>query len=213
MSIEKKIQQFKQMAEADPQNELGHFSLGKAYVEAGQHADAIAPFTRALQLNPTLSKVYHLLGEAYEKTGQRGKAIEILTRGVTVADEQGDRMPRDSMAALLRELGAPVPMFKQSSPAASGVGAAGVSASGFSCSRCGRPHGQLEKPPFKGPLGERIHKNVCASCWREWIPMGTKVINELGLALTSPAAQETYDQYMIEFLQLEHRQGCEPPVR
>jgi Fe-S cluster biosynthesis and repair protein YggX/DNA-binding SARP family transcriptional activator len=205
MSIEKKIQQFKQMAEADPENELGHFSLGKAYVEAGRHAEAIAPFTRALQLNPTLSKVYQLLGEAYEQTGRRGQAIETLTRGAVVADEQGDRMPRDSMAAMLRELGAPVPTFRHAVSTGAAFGAGGASASGFSCSRCGRPHGQLEKPPFKGPLGERVFKNVCASCWREWIPMGTKVINELGLALTSPAAQETYDQYMIEFLQLEDR--------
>lgn len=205
MSIDKKIQQFKQMAEADPENELGHFSLGKAYVEAGRHADAIEPFTRALSLNPTLSKVYHLLGEAYEKTGQRGKAIESLTRGVTVADDQGDRMPRDSMAGLLREIGAPVPTFKQAQQTIAGGGEGGASESGFSCSRCGRPHGQLEKLPFKGKLGEKIHKNVCASCWREWIPMGTKVINELGLALTSPMAQETYDQYMVEFLQLEDR--------
>jgi hypothetical protein len=35
--------------------------------------------------------------------------------------------------------------------------------------------------------------------------MGTKVINELGLVLSSPEANATYDQYMIEFLQLEDR--------
>ena len=33
--------------------------------------------------------------------------------------------------------------------------------------------------------------------------MGTKVINELGLALSSQEGQDAYDQYMIEFLQLE----------
>jgi hypothetical protein len=33
--------------------------------------------------------------------------------------------------------------------------------------------------------------------------MGTKVINELGLVLSSKAGQEAYDQYMKEFLQLE----------
>ena len=33
--------------------------------------------------------------------------------------------------------------------------------------------------------------------------MGTKVINELGLVLREPECQTTYDQYMVEFLQLE----------
>ena len=61
----------------------------------------------------------------------------------------------------------------------------------------------MPKPPFKGPLGERILANTCSGCWGEWIPMGTKVINELGLVLSTPAGQEAYDQYMVEFLQLE----------
>lgn len=33
--------------------------------------------------------------------------------------------------------------------------------------------------------------------------MGTKVINELGLQLATKAGQDAYDQYMLEFLQLE----------
>ena len=33
--------------------------------------------------------------------------------------------------------------------------------------------------------------------------MGTKVINELGLPLANPKAQEIYDQHMKEFLMLE----------
>ncbi len=33
--------------------------------------------------------------------------------------------------------------------------------------------------------------------------MGTKVINELGLVLSTPAGAQSYDQYMLEFLQLE----------
>jgi Fe-S cluster biosynthesis and repair protein YggX len=54
-------------------------------------------------------------------------------------------------------------------------------------------------------LGEKIYANVCQACWREWIAMGTKVINELGLVLSTKAGQDTYDQYMMEFLQLEGR--------
>ncbi len=76
---------------------------------------------------------------------------------------------------------------------------------GFSCSRCGRPNQQLEKTPFRGPLGEKVWNHICSVCWQEWIGMGTRVINELGLVLGSPAGQEVYDQHMVEFLQLEEQ--------
>lgn len=198
---DRRIQQFKQMAEADPTNELGHFSLGKAYMDVGDFAAAIAPLTRALSINPRLSKAYHLLAQNYEKTGDRAKAVTTATTGVVEADKLGDRVPRDAMAALLKEWNAPVPVFKTTDPAV--PSAAGGSSDGFKCSRCGRPEGKLAKPPFKGKVGEQIYANICTPCWREWIGMGTKVINELGLQLATKAGQDAYDQYMLEFLQLE----------
>jgi Fe-S cluster biosynthesis and repair protein YggX len=60
----------------------------------------------------------------------------------------------------------------------------------------------MAERPFKGPLGEAVWANVCGECWREWIGMGTKVINELGLQLSSPRGQQVYDEHMREFLQL-----------
>jgi Fe-S cluster biosynthesis and repair protein YggX len=199
-TLETRIQQFRQMAEADPDNELGHFSLGKAYLEADRPNDAVGPLSKALELNPRLSKAYQMLGEAYDRTAQRDRAIATLTKGVTIADEQGDRMPRDAMAEKLSEWGVQVPAFK-SKPAA--TVSEGAAESGFNCTRCGRPGGRLPKPPFKGELGEKIHRHICNLCWQEWIGMGTKVINELGLVLSTKAGQDAYDQYMIEFLQLE----------
>lgn len=210
MSENQRIQQFKQMAEADPDNELGHFGLGRIYLDAGRCGEAVAPLTRAVELNPRMSKAYQLLGEAYERIGERSKAIEIMTRGVTMADEQGDRMPRDAMVKTLGEWGAQVPALKESRLADAEDATGGAPPSDFRCSRCGRPGGRLEKAPFRGSLGEEILSNVCSACWREWIPMGTKVINELGLVLSSTAGQQTYDQYMIEFLQIEDRKAADP---
>jgi Fe-S cluster biosynthesis and repair protein YggX len=223
---QQRIAQFEKMAREDPDNELGQFSLGKAYLEAGRSHDAIEPLKRAVELRPGMSKAYQLLGEAYERAGNHALAVATVTNGATVADEQGDVMPRDTMAKLLASWGEPVPKFRSSTApggrASAGAavgpapgGAAGTTAAGplspeatataFQCSRCGRPSNRLPKPPFKGPLGQKVYENVCQPCWREWIPMGTKVINELGLVLSNPSGQEAYDQYMIEFLQLEDR--------
>ena len=85
MELDQRIQQFKQMAEADPTNELGHFSLGKAYLDAGRFDDAVASLTKALDLNPTMSKGYQILGDAFDRAGKRAKAIEVMTKGVTIA--------------------------------------------------------------------------------------------------------------------------------
>ena len=205
MIDETRIRQFRTMTEADPNNELGHFSLGKAYADTGGFAEAVGPLTRAVELNARMSKAYQLLGEAYERTGQHEKAVEVMTRGVTVADEQGDRVPRDAMVKALTEWGAPVPTLKETAGAQPAGQAEAGTTSGFACARCGRPTGRLEKAPFKGSVGQKIHDNVCATCWREWIGMGTKVINELGLVLSTQAGQQTYDQHMLEFLQLEGR--------
>src|SRR3954447_26441812 len=108
-----RIEQFRKMAEADPENELGHFSLGRACLDAGQFDQAAQSFERALQLNPNLSKAYQLLADALLKQNLRDPAIARLTQGVKVADERGDLMPRNDMMKTLKDLGAPVPELKQ----------------------------------------------------------------------------------------------------
>ena len=94
--VNSRIEQFRKMAEADPNNELGHFSLGKAYLDAGQTKEAIGSFQRSIELNPNTAKVYQLLAEALLKENRRDEAIERLTKGVEVAAARGD-LPRISV--------------------------------------------------------------------------------------------------------------------
>ncbi|HEY3242792.1 MAG TPA: Fe(2+)-trafficking protein [Phycisphaerae bacterium] len=198
---EERIRQFQKMTQDDPANELGHFSLGKLYFDAGRFPEAIPSFRRVLELNPNHTKSYQLLATSLEKLGDRAGALATLKKGYPIAVERGDVMPRDAMAAMLRSYGEEVgpPERKMAPPAAA---AATAEAGGFRCSRCGRPSGKMRERPFKGPLGEAVWANACADCWREWIGMGTKVINELGLQLSSPRGQQVYDEHLREFLQL-----------
>ena len=197
--MDERIEQFKKMVEADSLNEMGHFSLGKAYVEADRFADAITPLKRTLELNATFSKAYHLLGQAQAKAGATNDALETLTTGFKIADERGDRMPRDAMGTLITELGGtPPPSAQQAATATANV----PEGADFNCSRCGKPSAKMPERPFKGEFGELVWSNACQTCWREWIMMGTKVINELGLQLADPRAQKIYDDNMREFLQL-----------
>jgi Fe-S cluster biosynthesis and repair protein YggX len=191
-----RIEQFRKMAEADPNNELGHFSLGKAYLDAGQTPDAIKSFERSLELNPNTAKVYQLLAMAMLKEDRRAEAIQRLTRGVEVAAARGDLMPKNEMVRMLQDLGAPVPA------SATTASAQPVGEGQVHCKRCGRVAAKLAAPPYNNARGQEIFEGTCADCWKEWVGMGTKVINELRLPLSDPQAQKLFHQHMKEFLNL-----------
>ncbi|MFI5380396.1 MAG: tetratricopeptide repeat protein, partial [Tepidisphaerales bacterium] len=112
MDMQARIEQFRKMANDDPNNELGHFSLGRAYLDAGMYDGAIAAFQRALDINPNLSKAYQSMAFCLLRLDKKDLAIGQLTRGVQVAHDRGEMMPKNDMIAMLTELGAPVPDLK-----------------------------------------------------------------------------------------------------
>jgi Fe-S cluster biosynthesis and repair protein YggX len=196
MNLEERIAQFENMAQADPENEMAHFSLGGAYAEAGRPGDAAASYENAIKAQPDLSKAYQLAAENHIKAGDDAKAVELLTRGYGIAAANGDLMPKNAMAKLLEQLGAPVPTVANEKAVEIPEGA-------FVCQRTGRPGTQMERPPFKGPVGEWIRQNVSKQTFDEWLAQGTKVINELRLDLSRDEDAATYDQYMHEYLGID----------
>ena len=190
------IERFRQMAESNPNDEIAHFSLGRALLESGDAAEAAKALQRVIALNPNISKAYQLLGDAKLKTGHRDYAIQTLTEGINVAQRRGDLMPKNEMSKILADLGAPVPQFAD--PSKTPVGAGEVF-----CKRHGGVGPKLEKAPFRNPFGQEIYDNTCANCWKEAIAFGTKVINELRLPLADPQAQKAWDQHIREFLNLK----------
>jgi Fe-S cluster biosynthesis and repair protein YggX len=190
------ITRYQTMADSDPNNEIAHFSLGRAHLEAGNFADAAKSFQRVLALNPNISKAYQLLADAQIQTGHKDFAITTLTDGINIAQRRGDLMPKNQMIQKLEELGAPVPKFGD--PATTEI-----SADQVYCKRHNGPGPKLEKPPFRNDFGKEIYENVCATCWKEAIAFGTKVINELRLPLADPQAQKMWDQHVREFLNLK----------
>ena len=200
MNPQQRIAQFENMAQADPTNEMAHFSLGSAYAQAGRHADAARSYLRCIDLNPEMSKAYQMAGEALVKAGDTAKAGQVLERGFEVAALKGDLMPKNAMGKLLEQIGRAAP---QVAGTAAG-GAASLAASGaFVCQRTGRPGTKMAAPPFRGPVGQWIFEHISAETFREWIGQGTKVINELRLDLSRDQDAETYDRYMREYLGID----------
>lgn len=195
--LERRIAQFERMASADPENEMAHFSLGNAYLQSGRAAEAAGSFEACIRVAPEMSKAYQLCGQAMIDAGWADKAVAVLKKGYEVAAGKGDRMPQEAIAKLLESIGRTPPQLA----AEVELKAAELRESGtFICQRTGRPGHQLEKPPFKGAVGEWIHHNISAETWKEWIGQGTKVINELRLDLSRDQDAETYDRHMREYL-------------
>lgn len=72
----------------------------------------------------------------------------------------------------------------------------------------------LERPPFSGPLGQRIFENVSQQAWQLWPAQQTLIINHYGLSLGDPNAQRILMQQMEDFFFGENAQlpeGWTPP--
>lgn len=54
----------------------------------------------------------------------------------------------------------------------------------------GRLSRALERPPFKSELGERIRREICSTCWQDWLRHQALLINHFGLDPRDRKARE-----------------------
>ena len=72
------------------------------------------------------------------------------------------------------------------------------------CSRCGATlSARLERPPLPGAIGLRVHEHICPACWKEWLGMQVRVINEYRLMPAEPQHYEYLLSQMKTFLNLK----------
>ena len=195
-----RIAQFEKMAAADPSNEMAHFSLGTAYLNAGRAAEAAVAFERCVAVNREMSKAWQLGGDAMIKAGWEDRAVKFLEEGYVIASSKGDRMPQTAMEQLLESIGRKAPKIESANQeAAEAIRVSG----GFVCRQSGRPGTKMDSPPFRGNVGEWIQANISKETFSAWIGQGTKVINELRLDFSRDKDVETYDSHMREYLGID----------
>ncbi len=68
------------------------------------------------------------------------------------------------------------------------------------CTKLKRLLPGLEKPPFPGPLGERIYQEISRDAWDMWREYQTIVINHYGLNPADPDDRAILREHMIAFL-------------
>ncbi|MDD3650019.1 oxidative damage protection protein [Immundisolibacter sp.] len=73
----------------------------------------------------------------------------------------------------------------------------------------------LDRPPYPGPLGQRIFEQVSREAWQMWLAHQTMLINENRLTLIDPEARKFLQQEMEKFLfggGAEKPDGYVPPA-
>ena len=205
MYTDERIEQFRKMAQANPDDDLAHFALGHALVDAERHDEAINVFRHVLKLNKHYSKAYVLMGQSQLVIEDEDAAIETFQRGYAIAMHRGDLMPATEMKAHLTELGATISndslidlALDEPAPDADREPGEGE----VRCIRTRRIGQRMEFEPFADEIGAFIKDNVSKEGWDEWIEMSIKVINELRLDLGDVHGQKTYDEHMRDFLNL-----------
>ena len=192
MELDDRIAQWEKMTREAP-DDMAWFSLGNAYKDAQRYAEADKALQEALKCNPGMSRAYQLRGQALMALSRHDEAGQVLTAGYKVAAERGDVMPQKAMGSLLEKLGQPVPLV-------AATAAAAVGADTIIDRKTGQPGTRMKDAPMRGPLGKFIQDHYSLETWREWIRMGTKVINELRLDFSNPEHADVYDTHMMEWL-------------
>lgn len=201
MDAAQRIEEFRKMAQANPDDELAHFALGQALLNADRHAEAIGALKYVTRLNPDFSKAWVLLGEAHVGVGDDLQAVEVWQQGYEVAIKQGHLMPANEIKAFLEAQGAEVPDVSPGQVAEAGPEDDREPEEGeIRDHRTGRIGQVMRFNPFEDEIGEWIQGHISQESWQDWMEMSVKVINELRLDLGDPQAQQMYDQYMRDFL-------------
>ena len=67
------------------------------------------------------------------------------------------------------------------------------------CIKLGQESEGLEKPPFKGELGQKVFDTVSKTAWRQWLEHSKMLINEYRLDLMSASSQKMLKEQCEKF--------------
>ena len=84
-----RIEVFKQMLEAEPENTMVMFGLAKEYEKVGQNDEVISLLENYVVQADDEGNAYGMLAKAYEKNGDREKARSTYEKGIAVSAAHG----------------------------------------------------------------------------------------------------------------------------
>ena len=98
------IDNFEAMLAAGKDTALLRFSIGNAYLMAGNAPMAIPHLQAAVAHDKTYSAAWKLLGKALAATNDTTAAADAYVHGITAAECRGDKQAAKEMAVFLKRL-------------------------------------------------------------------------------------------------------------
>lgn len=121
----------------------------------------------------------------------QAESVKVMReRGWSMGDPQHRKQLMAAMKAFLFEQPVTPPGLAPTGPPPEGM---------VNCVKIGRQLPALRKPPFKGPLGERIFANVSEQGWKLWEDQAKILMNHHGLSMADPEARAFLNEQMEEF--------------
>lgn len=98
------IENFEKILAAGKDNALLRFSLGNAYLGAGEPARAVEHLRIAVEHDPAYSAAWKLLARALNESGSERDALEAYRKGIEVAQARGDIQAAKEMTVFARRI-------------------------------------------------------------------------------------------------------------
>lgn len=98
------IENFEKMLAAGRDNALLRFTLGNAYLGAGEAAKAVPHLQKAVEHDPNYSAAWKLLGKALNESGDAQAALVAYQLGIQVAEAKGDKQAAKEMTVFAKRI-------------------------------------------------------------------------------------------------------------
>ena len=97
-------EQFKQLVAEFPTSPMGHFSLGRLYLEQQRWVEAAACFETAVKLDPTYAAAHVALGDAWAGAGDPAKARAAWEQALQTPHGKKDASLQEDLAQRISDL-------------------------------------------------------------------------------------------------------------
>lgn len=95
---------FKQLVQQFPDSPMGHFSLGRLYVDEKRWVDAIEALNGAVKADPNYAAAFVALGDAHAGCGQKEEAKTAWARAIETPHGQRDASLQADLEQRIREI-------------------------------------------------------------------------------------------------------------
>src|SRR5262249_4796851 len=104
MSEPNRLQMLTEFLEQNPGDAFARYGLAMEYSKAGQTEQALAEFSKLLELHPDYANGYFMAAQTLERNRRTDEAKKMLEKGIEAAQRTGNKHALAEMSGMLEEL-------------------------------------------------------------------------------------------------------------